>query len=246
MSHFIEKERMEDKNQKIGAFKVRSSDERFFRLFEEIREALRVRSGTVLADRMDSPKRKRIVLKCEFLGMPVVIKQEFFIFRFDRTLKAFLLGSDAGNIFKTCRRAEKKGFGKFPKIYLAAEKFSFGILRETISVTEFLEGKSLQSPLSEELKAEIGRLMADCHANGIISGDIQFENFIETPDGVKLIDFRGNKVFPWLSKARDRLQLERVFGIPNYARGFAEKVFAVLHCLRNIGRKLRGKPSIED
>lgn len=227
-------------------FKGWSVDENFATCFDSAQAILRERNGQVLADRMDSPRRKRLILKATIAGTPIVIKHEFFVFRFDRSIKAFLFGSDARNIFKLCVKAWRRGFRKIPRTYLVAEKFSGGILRESISVTEFLQGDSPLPPFDETLKNEIGQLITDCHANGIISGDIQFDNFIITQDGVKLIDFRGNKVFPWLAKARDRIQLERVFGIPNQSCGFSEKIFTVQHFLRNTVRKLRGKPLIED
>ena len=191
---------------------------------------------------MDAPKRKRLILKTEIAGTPVVIKRELFVFRFDRSLKAFLFGSDAKNIFKITRRARERGFTKIPKTFLVAEKFSGGILKETISVTEFLDGAPLRPPISPDRAEEIKNLLTESHAHGIISGDVQFDNFMVTPDGIKLIDFRGNKVFPWLAKARDRLQLEFTLGIPVGKYGIAEKLFLFLNFLRNFYRKLYGKP----
>lgn len=224
-------------------FRVFCADERFASAFETARKILLERGGKILGDRMDAPKRKRLILKAEIAGTPVVLKRELFIFRFDRSLKAFLFGSDAKNIFKVSCRARERGFAKIPKTFLVAEKFSGGILRETISVTEFLDGNALRPPISPERASEIKTLLAECHANGVISGDVQFDNFMVTPGGVKLIDFRGNKVFPWLAKARDRLQLEFTLGIPAGKRTFAERFFLLQNFLRNLCRKLRGEPS---
>lgn len=227
---------------RIDNFSLSASEQKFTEAFPQIREILDKRKGKVLADRMDAPKRKRLILKTEIAGTPVVIKRELFVFRFDRSLKAFLFGSDAKNIFKITRRARERGFTKIPKTFLVAEKFSGGILRETISVTEFLDGAPLRPPISPERAEEIKNLLTESHANGIISGDVQFDNFMVTPDGIKLIDFRGNKVFPWLAKARDRLQLEFTLGIPVGKYGIAEKLFLFLNSLRNFYRKLCGKP----
>lgn len=223
-------------------FKIFCTDEKFAATFPRIREILEKRDGEILGDRMDAPKRKRLIIKAEIAGTPVVLKRELFVFRFDRSIKAFLFGSDAKNIFKISYRARERGFTKIPKTFLVAEKFSGGVLRETISVTEFLEGRALRPPISPERAEEIKNLLTTSHAHGIISGDVQFDNFITTPDGVKLIDFRGNKVFPWLAKARDRLQLEFTLDIPAGKRNLAEKIFLLQNSFRNFCRKLRGKP----
>lgn len=222
-------------------FRIFCDDDKFAAAFPEIRKILRERRGKVLRDATDEKKRKRLVLKTEIAGTPVVVKQEFFIFRFDRSLKAFFFGSDAKNVFRVSDRARRTGFFGIPRMFLAAEKFVGGILRETISVTEFLDGESPHAPFPPEVRTQIAALMRECHANGITSGDVCADNFLMTLDGAKLIDFRGHKIFLEISKARDRRQLERVFGIPNTRRDFAEKIFCSQCALRNFGRKLRGK-----
>lgn len=223
-------------------FNIFYTDEKFAAVFPRIRKILERREGDVLGDRMNAPKRKRLILKSEIEGTPVVLKRELFVFRFDRSIKAFLFGSDAKNIFKISCRARERDFTKIPRTFLVAEKFSGGILRETISVSEFLDGSPLRPPISPERAEEVKNLLTECHANSIISGDVQFDNFMVTSGGVKLIDFRGNKIIPWLAKARDRLQLEFTLGIPVGKYGFAEKFFLRLNSLRNFCRKLRGKP----
>lgn len=226
----------------LDGFKVFCSEEKFAPEFETVRNALLNRTGKILGDRMDAPKRKRLIILATIAGTPVVLKRELFVFRFDRSLKALLFGSDAKNIFNLSLRAQEHGFKKIPKTFLIAEKFSGGVLRETISVTEFLEGNALRPPFSPKRIEEIKNLLTECHQNGIISGDIQFDNFIATPEGIKLIDFRGNKIFPWLAKARDRLQLEFTFEISLEKYGLAEKFFLTQNRFRNFCRKLRGKP----
>lgn len=224
-------------------FKYQSINESFLEHISDILHILRERRGEVLADRMNAPKRKRLIMKATLNGIPYIIKQELFIFRFDRSLKTFLFGSDARAIFNLSLKAQKNGFHGIPRTYLVAERFSKGILRETISVTEFLEGSELSLPLEPELATELDALVTQCHANGIISGDIQLSNFIRTPGGLKMIDFRGKKVIPWLAKTRDRLQIERLFGIP-YRGG--RKIFFALHACRNGFRRLLGKEIIPD
>lgn len=228
-------------------FEFYYSDSRFAEQFPQIRAALRERRGEVLGDRMDSPKRKRLILKVNLNGNFYVIKQEFFIFRFDRSLKAFLFGSDARAVFKVSRHAQEQSFSGIPKTFFVAERFSKGVLRETISVTEFLEGSGLSLPLEPELARELETLITRCHALGIISGDIQTANFIRTPEGLKLIDFRGKKVIPWLAKIRDRIQIQRVFGIKYDGRdSLSGKIFFALLACRNAVRKIFGKEKIPD
>lgn len=227
-------------------FRFFCAEKKFFDSYPQIFEKIKNRDGIVLADKMYEPKRKRIVLKTTFENRTVVLKHEFFVFRFDRSIKAFLFGSDARNIFKVGLRAQKHKFDKIPRIYMVAEKFSGGILRESITVMEFLEGATLPEPLSEAQKSEVAALMESCHALDIISGDIQFGNFISTKDGIKLIDFRGNKVLPGVAKARDRIQLEHKFKIENKLHDFSEKFFFFLGSLRNLSRTLRKKPPHQD
>lgn len=222
-------------------FHVLANDAECLDSFQEIQKILRERRGTVLTEKQ-SGKRKDLVLKAEIGGKTLVLKQEFFRFRFDRSVKAFLFGSDACEIFRISARARERGFSQIPQCFLAAEKFRFGILRESISATEFLDGNAPIPPIPDEKKSAIVALMHDCHAAGIISGDICPDNFIETPnDGWKLIDFRGNKVFQALGKARDRIQLEQLLGVPVCNGGLAEKIFRVQNAIRNLGRLLRGK-----
>lgn len=233
-------------NDSQSMFRIFCNAPEFAAAFDEIRSMLRERRGEVLRDAMDHPTRARLILKTKIAGVPVVIKHELFIFRFDRSLKAFLCGSDARNIFLLSERARERGFRGIPRTFLVAERFSRGVLRETISATEFLEGESPSLPCSRETQDAIAALMRECHARGIISGDVCPDNFLLTREGAKLIDFRGGKVFPCLAKARDRLQLERVFGIPNRSRGLPEKIFTAQHALRNLGRRLRGKEQTRD
>lgn len=213
--------------------------------FSEIQKILQARRGKILANKLDDERHPRLVLKTEIDGQPIVLKQEFFRFRLDRSLKAFFFGSDACEIFKISQIAHAHGFSKIPKAFFAAEKFRFGILRESILATEFLDGTTPFPPFPDEQKNTYAALMRECHAAGIVSGDICVDNFINTSDGLKLIDFRGNKIFPALAKARDRIQLETKFGIPACNGGFTEKVFYAHHALRNLGRQLRGRPISE-
>lgn len=234
-------------SQRASTFKFYCSDPFFAGKFSEIQTALRERTGAILGDRMDSPKRKRLILKVNLNGKFYVVKQEFFIFRFDRSLKAFLFGSDARAVFNVSRHAQEQNFSGIPKTFFVAERFSKGVLRETVSVTEFLEGSGLSLPLEPELARELETLITHCHALGIISGDIQTANFIRTPEGLKLIDFRGKKVIPWLAKIRDRIQIQRVFGIKYEGRdSLPGKIFFALLACRNAVRKLFGKEKIPD
>lgn len=239
---------------KKNGFKIRALDgwetpEIFLKVQNLLREkASSPEGGNVLVNVTES-KRKRIVLKAELNGRRVIIKRESFIFRFDRTLKAFLFGSNARSVFAVSLKALASGFRGIPEFYLCAEKYRYGILRECISVMEYLEGKTLprDTEFSEEKKSEIQSLIENCHAHGIISGDIHSNNFIETPrDGLKLIDFCGRKIFPNAAKARDRAQLNRKFGITFPGNTQGDFVFKFFITLRNFGRRLRKQKSLPD
>lgn len=216
-------------------------------LFASILTLLREKKGEILVD-VSEGKRKRIVLKAEIQGRMVIVKREFFIFRFDRSVKAYLFGSNARSVFSVSKSAFENGFSGIPHFFLCAERFERGVLRECISVMEFLKGDSLpwNVPLPEEIRAEICSLVNGCHAHGIISGDIHPGNFIKTENGLKLIDFCGKKVFPSLAKARDRAQLGRRFGIRFSEVRWSDRLFRAILAWRNFGRRLRGQDPLPD
>ena len=67
-------------SQSVSQFKFYYSDPFFAENFPVIQSALRERSGEILGDRMNSPKRKRLIKKVKLNGKFYVVKQEFFPF----------------------------------------------------------------------------------------------------------------------------------------------------------------------
>ena len=242
--YFLQRERAPIERENDNGFHTLAADKNWSNRLAELREILRERRGEVIADKLDCRHRPRIIMKIELAGTPYILKQEFFHFRLDRSLKAFLFGSDTCKVFRLCQNARERGFTKIPQTFFAAEKFKNGILREAISVTEFLDGRMLHLPLSDEQKKSCAEFMHECHAVGVISGDICADNFITTENGLRLIDFRGNKLFGTLARARDRIQLQESLGVPARNYGWAEKLFLLQNALRNLGRRLRGKEKI--
>lgn len=238
------------------------TDEKFLRAFDEILDALERRAGTILGADTES-RRRRLILKavvpgCD-AGTPFVLKREWFVFRFDRTLKSFLFGSNARSILKASDRADTEGFRDFCRTFFVAERSRLGVLRETVSVIEFLDGHSLDAEatlidggengwaMSEATKREARELLENCHRHGIVSGDVHPGNFFRTKsDGrLKLIDFRGKKLLSAVAEARDRVQMERIMHIPDEKKDWGEKVFRAHLALRNALRRLRGRPPLD-
>ena len=205
---------------KKDGWKFFFTDEKFLRAFDEILDALKRRAGTVLGADTES-RRLRLILKAAVPGLgagtPFVLKREWFVFRFDRTLKSFLFGSNARSILKASDRADTEGFRDFCRTFFVAERSRLGVLRETVSVIEFLDGHSLDAEatlidggengwaMSEATKREARELLENCHRHGIVSGDVHPGNFFRTKsDGrLKLIDFRGKKLL-WFGRERRR------------------------------------------
>ena len=133
---------------KKDGWKFFFTDEKFLRAFDEILDALKRRAGTVLGADTES-RRLRLILKATVPGLgagtPFVLKREWFVFRFDRTLKSFLFGSNARSILKASDRADAEGFRDFCRTFFVAERSRLGVLRETVSVIEFLDGHSLDA-----------------------------------------------------------------------------------------------------
>ncbi len=243
---------------KIGAWCCFFTDEKFFAAFDEVRTLLERRAGTVLGENTES-KRPRLILKARVPSLgdaPFVLKREWFFFRFDRTLKSFLSGSNARIILEAGDAAEAAGFTDFCRTFFVAERSRFGVLKETISVIEFLDGESLVSEgtllepdgrtgwaFPEKTREEARDLLERSHRAGIVSGDVHPGNFFRMRDTgtLKLIDFRGRKLFSAVAEARDRVQMEFIMNIPNRRHDAGEKIFRALLAFRNLLRRLRGR-----
>lgn len=245
---------------KIGPWRLFFTEKKYADAFAEIFDRIERRSGTVLSEDTES-RRPRLVLKTEIPHLdaetPFVLKREWFHFRPDRTAKSFFGGSNARILFKSALCAEKQGFSNFSRIFLVAERFRFGILRETISLIEFLDGHTLEDEgtllegnggsgwmLPAAVKKEAKTLLENCHRCRIVSGDVHPGNFFRTQnDGkLKLIDFRGSKLFFSVAAARDRVQMEYLMNIPNTKHDWGEKFFRAHLSFRNFFRRRRGLP----
>ena len=243
---------------KIDVWRCFASDEKFFAAFAEVRALLERRAGTVLGEDTES-KRPRLILKSRVPSLDdaqFVLKREWFSFRLDRTLKSLLCGSNARIVFATSVSAEAAGFTDFCRTFFVAERSRFGVLKETISVIEFLDGHwladegTLLEPAGgtgwafpEKTREEARDLLERCHRTGIVSGDVHPGNFFRMRDTgtLKLIDFRGRKRFSAVAEARDRVQMEYIMNIPNLKHDAGEKIFRALLAFRNLFRRLRGR-----
>lgn len=243
---------------KIGEWRCFASDEKFFTAFDEVRSLLERRAGTVLGEDTES-KRPRLILKSRVPSLgdaPFVLKQERFFFRPDRVLKSFLCGSNARLIFEAGIDAEAAGFTDFCRTFFVAERSRLGVLKETVSVIEFLDGATLEGE-GELLESkggtgwefpgktleEASNLLERSHRAGIVSGDVHPGNFFRMRDTgtLKLIDFRGKKLFSAVAEARDRVQMEYIMNVPNLKHDAGEKIFRAQLAFRNLFRRLRGR-----
>ncbi|GKX57192.1 LPS core heptose(II) kinase RfaY [Leminorella grimontii] len=136
--------------------------------------------------------------------------------RFERFAKSFIKGDYYLNLFKQTDRVISEGLNFPNDFYLLAERKVFNYASIFIMIIEYVEGIELVDfdEVSKEIKEEISEKVQLLHQHNMVSGDPHKGNFIISPSGVRIIDLSGKKCNSQ-RKAKDRIDLERHFGIPN-------------------------------
>ena len=92
------------------------------------------------------------------------------------------------------------------------------------------------------LKNKIQQSINALHQHGMVSGDPHRGNFIIKNGEVRIIDLSGKRASAQ-RKAKDRIDLERHYGIKNEIRDLGYYLLVYRKKMRNFMRRLKGKPA---
>lgn len=118
-------------------------------------------------------------------------------------------------IYKT-DKAVKQGADFINDVYLIAQRKVLNFVYMHIILMEYVDGVQLADldVITDELKVDIKNMIDKLHAHNMVSGAPHLENIMLTKNGPKLIDLSGKKCY-FVSRARDRIELERYIHIKN-------------------------------
>ncbi|MBJ3815184.1 lipopolysaccharide core heptose(II) kinase RfaY [Shimwellia pseudoproteus] len=160
----------------------------------------------------------------------------------ERFLKAMLKGDYYEKLFQQTERIRQEGLDSVNDFYLLAERKTLRFVHTYIMLIEYIEGTELSDipDIDDGLKAKIAASITELHQHGMVSGDPHKGNFIIQDGNVRIIDLSGKR--PSASRrAKDRIDLERHYGIANDTRDFGYYLLVYKKKFRNFIRKLKGK-----
>ncbi|MFC3188855.1 lipopolysaccharide core heptose(II) kinase RfaY [Pseudocitrobacter faecalis] len=160
----------------------------------------------------------------------------------ERFLKAMVKGDYYEKLFEQTERVRKEGLDSVNDFYLLAEKKTLRFAHYYIMLIEYIEGVELVDipEIDDELKQKIKASISGLHQHGMVSGDPHKGNFIIENGVVRIIDLSGKSPSA-MRMAKDRIDLERHYGIINEVKdaGYYRLIFK--RNFRNFIRRLKGK-----
>lgn len=160
----------------------------------------------------------------------------------ERFLKAMVKGDYYEKLFEQTERVRKEGLDSVNDFYLLAEKKTLRFAHYYIMLIEYIEGVELVDipEIDDELKQKIKASISGLHQHGMVSGDPHKGNFIIEDGVVRIIDLSGKSPSS-MRMAKDRIDLERHYGIVNEFKdaGYYRLIFKKK--FRNFIRRLKGK-----
>lgn len=160
----------------------------------------------------------------------------------ERFLKSCVKRDYYENLIYQTNRVRSEGVSSINDYYLLAEKKTLNFSHYFIMLIEYIEGTGLEQyvDVPEHIKKEISDSIKELHDHGMVSGDPHKANFIVSEQGLRLIDLSGKKTSPLL-KAKDRLDLERHYGIKNTLHDSGYNSLLFKKKLKNIIREIKVK-----
>lgn len=157
--------------------------------------------------------------------------------RFERILKSLIKRDFYQSLIYRTNNAINRGANMINDIYLLAQKKIANYTYVHIILMEYLDGVQIRDlePISDELKAEIKMVIEQLHTYDMVSGAPHKENTMLTKEGIKLIDLSGKKC-TCVSRAKDRMELEKYLGIKNTNKDLGYKIYM---SIRNIRKALK-------
>ncbi|EBT3989591.1 heptose kinase, partial [Salmonella enterica] len=126
--------------------------------------------------------------------------------------------------------------------YLLAEIKTLRYVKTYVMIIEYIEGIELvdMPEISDEVRGKVKQSIYSLHQHGMVSGDPHKGNFILQGNEIRIIDLSGKRPSRQ-RKAKDRIDLERHYGIKNNVRDIGFYLLIYKKKLRNLLRCIKGK-----
>ncbi|ECO8276235.1 heptose kinase, partial [Salmonella enterica] len=125
---------------------------------------------------------------------------------------------------------------------LLAEIKTLRYVKTYVMIIEYIKGiEFVDMPeISDEVRGKIKQSIYSLHQHGMVSGDPHKGNFILQGNEIRIIDLSGKRPSRQ-RKAKDRIDLERHYGIKNNVRDIGFYLLIYKKKLRNFLRRIKGK-----
>ncbi|HGB0309849.1 TPA: lipopolysaccharide core heptose(II) kinase RfaY, partial [Salmonella enterica subsp. enterica serovar Virchow] len=145
-------------------------------------------------------------------------------------------------LFHQTDRVRREGFAALNDFYLLAEIKTLRYVKTYVMIIEYIEGIELvdMPEISDEVRGKIKQSIYSLHQHGMVSGDPHKGNFILQGNEIRIIDLSGKRPSRQ-RKAKDRIDLERHYGIKNNVRDIGFYLLIYKKKLRNFLRHIKGK-----
>ncbi|WP_276921527.1 lipopolysaccharide core heptose(II) kinase RfaY [Frischella perrara] len=162
--------------------------------------------------------------------------------KFERILKSLIKKDYYQSLIYKTDNAVNHGATMINDIYLLAQRKICNYAYVHIILMEYIDGTQIINlePISDELKSEIKTVLEQLHTYDMVSGAPHKENTMVTKDGVKFIDLSGKRC-TCVSRAKDRMELERYLGIKNLKKDWGYYVYISIKNTRKSIKNIRKK-----
>lgn len=162
--------------------------------------------------------------------------------KFERILKSLIKKDYYQSLIYKTDNAVNHGATMINDIYLLAQRKICNYAYVHIILMEYIDGTQIINlePISDELKSEIKTVLEQLHTYDMVSGAPHKENTMITKDGVKFIDLSGKRC-TCVSRANDRMELERYLGIKNLKKDWGYYVYISIKNTRKSIKNIRKK-----
>jgi len=160
----------------------------------------------------------------------------------ERFLKSMVKGDYYEKLFDQTERVRNEGLDSVNDFYLLAERKTLRFTHTYIMLIEYIEGVELAdiAEVNDDLKQKIKVSIDELHQHGMVSGDPHKGNFIIENGEIRIIDLSGKSPSA-MRMAKDRIDLERHYGIENKLKDFGYYRLMYKKKMRNFIRRLKGK-----
>ncbi|EBQ8884636.1 lipopolysaccharide core heptose(II) kinase RfaY, partial [Salmonella enterica subsp. enterica serovar Mississippi] len=160
----------------------------------------------------------------------------------ERFFKSLVKGDYYEKLFHQTDRVRREGFAALNDFYLLAEIKTLRYVKTYVMIIEYIEGIELvdMPEISDEVRGKIKQSIYSLHQHDMVSGDPHKGNFILQGNEIRIIDLSGKRPSRQ-RKAKDRIDLERHYGIKNNVRDIGFYLLIYKKKLRNFLRRIKGK-----